>query len=50
MVEKGRYKTIKIPKTVVEKVDTYLKEHPEYISRLELIKEAIRMHIKDDKK
>lgn len=50
MVEKGDYKTIKLPKTVIEKVDKYLQQHPEYVSRLELIKEAIRMHIKEHEK
>jgi len=50
MSEKGNYKTIKLPKAVIEKLDEYLKEHPEYVSRLDIIKEAIRMHIRENQK
>ena len=41
------YKSLRLPKELIKKVDEYLKHHPEYVSRLELIKEAIRMHIKE---
>jgi len=48
MVDK--YYSIRIPKTLVKKLDEYLEEHPEYVSRLEIIKEAIRMHIRENQK
>lgn len=47
MVVEDKYKTVRIPKAILEKLDNYLKEHPEYVSRLEIIKEAIRMHMRD---
>ena len=48
MTEKGDYKTIKLPKPIIERLDKYLESHPEYVSRLDLIKEAIRTYIKSD--
>jgi len=39
-----KYYSIRLPKTVIALADEYLKKHPEYVSRSELIKEAIRMH------
>jgi len=50
MTKDDKYYSIRLPKTVIAKVDEYLKTHPEYVSRLELIKEALRMHIKESKK
>ena len=43
---KDDYQTIRIPKTLVKKMDEYLQKHPEYVSRLDLVKEALRMHIR----
>ena len=47
MTTDDNYQSIRIPKEVIKKLDDFLKEHPEYNSRLELIKEALRMHIKE---
>ena len=44
---KDDYIGIRIPKPLMEKIDLYLEKHPEYISRSDLIKEAIRMHLKE---
>jgi len=41
------YKTIRLPKPLLEKVDAYVKKHPEYVSRTDLIKEALRTYIKE---
>ena len=41
------YQSIRIPKKLVTKLDEYLKRHSEYSSRLELIKEALRTHIRE---
>ncbi len=40
------YQSIRLPKSIIKKIDDYLKDHPEYVSRLDLIKEALRMHIR----
>ena len=40
------YQTIKLPKPLIEQIDKYLEKHPEYVSRSDFIKEAIRVHMK----
>ena len=45
-----KYYSIRIPKSLVKKLDEYLKEPPEYVSRLDIIKEAIRMHIRENQR
>jgi metal-responsive CopG/Arc/MetJ family transcriptional regulator len=50
MTLEDNYKTIRLPKPIIAMVDEYLDKHPEYHSRLEIINEAIRMHIKEIKK
>jgi len=44
--KEDKYQSIRIPKKLITKLDEYLKQHPEYSSRLELIKEALRTHIR----
>jgi len=49
MKKEDTYKSIRLPKNLIAKVDEYIENHPEYRSRLELLAEAIRMHIKEPK-
>ena len=49
-MNEDKYQSVRLPKAIIKKVDEYLKTHPEYHSRLELIKEALRMHIKENEK
>ena len=41
---KNDYITIKLPKVLVDKADEYVDDHPEYTSRTDLIKDALRRY------
>ncbi len=43
--EKASYVTIRLPKSLVEKVDKYILESGEYSSRADFVKEAIRLRL-----
>lgn len=44
---KNDYITIKVPKVLIDKADEYVDEHPEYTSRTDLIKEALRRYFEN---
>lgn len=44
-IMESKYTLVKIPKGLAEKIDDCLKKHPEYASRSELIRTAIRDYI-----
>jgi metal-responsive CopG/Arc/MetJ family transcriptional regulator len=41
---KNEYTTIKLPKILVDRADNYVDEHPEYTSRTDLIRDALRRY------
>ena len=43
----AKYTTLKLPKGLVELMDEFLQEHPEYTSRTDLVKEAVRSHLRE---
>lgn len=48
--KKNDYVTLKIPKEVMDLVDDYLKDHPEYTSRADLVKDLFRHLLNDLRK
>ena len=46
---KNVYTTIKLPNALLNKVDHFLDDNPEYTSRTDLIKEALRFYFRDEK-
>ena len=40
----NKYTTTKIPRALLDRIDEYIDEHPEYTSRSDLIKEALRRY------
>lgn len=45
---KNDYTTIKLPTALLDMVDGYVDEHPEYTSRTDLVKEALRQYFNPD--
>ena len=45
---KNEYTTLKIPKKLAGLVDSFIDEHPEYTSRTDVVKEALRNYLKED--
>ena len=45
---KNEYTTIKLPSALLEKVDNFVDDHPEYTSRTDLVKEALRRYFNAD--
>lgn len=43
--ENSGYRQINLPVSIVKLVDEILNEHPEYVSRSDFLKEAIRLHL-----
>lgn len=44
----NEYTTIKIPMALAEMVDGFIEEHPEYTSRTDVVKEALRNYLRDN--
>ena len=38
--------TLKLPMGIIKIIDDYMKQHPEYVNRSDLVKECIRMHLR----
>lgn len=45
---KNEYTTIKLPTALLDMVDNYVDNHPEYTSRTDLVKEALRQYFNPD--
>jgi len=45
---KNEYTTIKLPSALLDKVDAFVDDHPEYTSRTDLVKEALRRYFNAD--
>ena len=41
---KNNYTTIKLPTALLKMIDDFVDEHPEYTSRTDLVKEALRRY------
>ena len=44
----NQYTTVKLPEKLIEMIDKFLDQNPEYTSRTDLIKEALRNYFRDD--
>lgn len=45
----NRYTTVKLPEKLVNLIDEFLDENPEYTSRTDLVKEALRNYFREDR-
>ena len=45
---KNQYTTVKLPEKLITLIDNYLDDNPEYTSRTDLIKEALRNYFRDE--
>ena len=50
MTTEDKYQSIRMPKAIIALVDEYIKEHPEYNSRLSFICETLRIKAGKTKK